>query len=81
MKCPTCPIRLNCVSTRNTTDGVTRRYTCSSCGGRFSGIERLVDSVGPGHKLRDSLDIEHQRRLNEFHRIVASASQQLNDIK
>ena len=81
MKCPTCPTRLNCVSTRNTLDGVTRRYVCASCGGRFSGVERLVESVGPGHKLRDNLDVDYQRRLDEFNRIVTSAAQQLRSIK
>ena len=60
MKCPGCNKRMACVDSRNSQDGVRRRYKCS-CSASWSSVEMIVGEPRKGAGLMDQM----QERFRE----------------
>ena len=54
MKCPTCDKRMSCIDSRNSQDGVRRRYKCS-CSASWSSVEMIVGEPRKGAGLMDQM--------------------------
>lgn len=54
MTSPCCQSRASCVDSRPSARGTRRRYSCQSCGKRYSSIETLVQFVREKHDPRPS---------------------------
>lgn len=64
VKCPTCKERMACVDSRNSQDGVRRRYKCP-CSASWSSVEMIVGEPRKGAGLMEQM----QERFKEEARI------------